>query len=114
MCRTCGEWPPVIARRCSTPEPLLAAAFERPAGFALKEPFHRSRLREIGVDLTNGALLMRSQLERKPLAIARRELARLAESGRLIRFPAAPPPGQPDLKDEELVERQPPPAAFGL
>ena len=57
---------------------------------------------------------MRSQLERKPLAIARRELARLAESGRLIRFPAAPPPGQPDLKDEELVERQPPPAAFGL
>ena len=86
------------------------------ADLSLQQPLHRLRLREVGVDLRDRALLVLGELERQPLPVARDQVAGLAESGRTLFLAAQPPPGEPDLQDEQLVEREPaaPPLAVLL
>ena len=83
---------------------------------SLQQPLHRLWLREVGVDLRDRALLVLGELERQPLPVPRDQLAGLAESRRPLFLAAQPPPGEPDLQDEQLVEREPaaPPLAVLL
>ena len=68
------------------------------ADVALEEPLHRTRLRQVGVDLRDRLLLVLRQLERQQLAVARRS-ARPARRARSRPPPRAPsglargPPG---------------------
>ena len=84
------------------------------ADLALEQALHRRRLGEIGVDLLDRPLLVGRQLERKELAIARDELARLVERGSLLLLALMAPPCEPYLEDEQLVEREPAPSALRL
>ena len=84
------------------------------ADFALKQPLHRRRLGEIGVDLGDRALLVRRELEGKQLPVAGDELAGVAERRRLLLLATAATPREPDLEHEQLVEGQPPSPALRL
>ena len=84
------------------------------ADLALKEPLHRRRLCEVGVDLLDRALLVRREREGEQLAIARRELSGLGECRSALVFAPTSAAGQPDLEDEELVQCEPAAARLGF
>jgi hypothetical protein len=84
------------------------------ADVALEEPLHRRRAPEVDVELGDRTLLMLGQGERQRLAIARNELARLAERGRLRLLASPHRARDPELEHEQLVVREPRPAGLGL
>ena len=84
------------------------------AHVALEEPLHRSRPRQVGIDLRDRLLLIRRQLEWQEPAVARRQLARLAELGRDRRLAFRAGAREPDLEHEQLVEGETPPALLAL
>src|SRR5262249_17942038 len=84
------------------------------ADVALEQPLHGHGSREVGVDLLDRALLMLGQRERKRRAIARHQLARLAEGHRDRRLTLLRHPREPELEHEQLLEREPEAAALGL
>src|SRR5205085_1815082 len=69
---------------------------------------------EVDVELADRLLLVRRQRERKRLAVAQREVARLAERRRERRLTLACATGDPDLQQEQLVEGEPAAAELGL
>ncbi len=78
------------------------------ADVALEEPLHRCRAGEVAVELADRRALLRRQLERQRLDVARDQLAGLAQRGRGRRVVRLPPPArQPVEQDEELLEREP-------
>src|SRR5207248_10941374 len=81
---------------------------------SLEEPLHGRGAREIDVDLADRLLLVRRERERKRGAVARDQLAGLAErrcQRPLARRCAA---RYPELEQKELVESQPAPPGLGL
>ena len=83
---------------------------ERDRGLAgadvpLEQPLHRSRLRQVGVDLRDGALLILGQRERQRRPVARDQLAgRTERPSGLALDPGAK---HRELQRHELVEREP-------
>src|SRR4029077_11726574 len=81
---------------------------------SLEESLHRYLAREVPVDVRDRLVLVRGQLERKRPAISPDQLARLPQRrGRLL-LPLAGPARDPELEQEQLVERESPPAALRL
>ena len=78
------------------------------ADVALEQPLHRHRAGEVAVDLGDRPLLVRGQLERQRLAVARDQLAGLAERGRDLLLALARPAREAELEQEQLVERKAP------
>ena len=64
----------------------------------LQEALHRALGGQVRVDLGDRALLARRQLEREDLAVARHELAGLAERRRAFLVTTLAAPRQPDLE----------------
>ena len=100
-------------------ERALAAALDRAqerverdhrlarADVALQEALHRGGAREVAVDLPDRLLLVRRERERQRLAVAVDELARLAECRRERALALGDTARDPDLEDEQLLEREP-------
>ena len=79
---------------------------------ALKQALHRSRAREVAVDLADRLLLVRRERERERLAVARDQLARLAERRCERPLALGRAPRDADLQQEQLLEGEPPPSHF--
>ncbi len=101
-------------------ERALVAVFDRPkkrierhdglpgADVALEEALHRRRAGEVAVELSDRRALLRRQLERQRLDVARDQVAGLAErrgSRRVVGLPSAA--REAVEQDEELLEREP-------
>ena len=84
------------------------------ADVALQEALHRSRALEVGVDLADDLLLIRRQRERQHLAVALDQLAGSAERRCERALALGRPPRDPDLQQEQLLEREPLPARLRL
>ena len=84
------------------------------ADVALQQALHRHRPREVGVHLADRLLLVGGQRERERGAVAVDQLARLTEAGGQRPVALGGAAGDPDLKYEQLVEREPLAPALGL
>ena len=80
----------------------------------LQKALHRHRARQIRVELADRLLLVRGQRERERLSIAQDQLSGLAERGRDRRLALAHAPRDPDLEQQQLVEREPAPRLLRL
>src|SRR5260221_12658205 len=74
------------------------------ADVSLEEALHRRRAREVAVELANRLLLVRRQRKRQRLAVARDQLARLAERGRERALALGCTAREPDLQQQQLLE----------
>ena len=84
------------------------------ADVALQEPLHRQGALEVAVDLADRLLLVGRERERQRLPVAVDELARFAKARRERSFAFRDAARDPDLQDEQLLERQPLPPGLGL
>jgi hypothetical protein len=73
----------------------------------LQQPFHRTLAGQVSVDLGDRLLLVGRELERQHRPIPRYQPAGIAERRRPFLLPPLPPAREPQLQDEQLVERQP-------
>src|SRR5205814_207081 len=78
----------------------------------LEQPLHGHRALQIGVDLLDRALLVLGQRERQQPSVALDELSRRAEGRRDLRLALPAAAGDSELQKQELVEREPAPAAL--